>query len=77
MMVGRLRTFDVVLYYGYDLPRPSQERKRKPWCRDIVRKAKEEQGEGDALIDPVPTKILRMNQSTGDQQVIAWRNFFI
>lgn len=51
----------VVLQYGYSLPRPSQEPKGKPWCRDIVRKAKEEEGEGDALIDLILTKMLRMD----------------
>ena len=51
----------VVLQYGYGLPWPSQEPKGEPWCRDIVRKAKEEEGEGDALIDLISTKMLRMD----------------
>ncbi len=51
----------VVLQYGYGLPWPSQKSKGKPWCRDIVQKAKEEEGEGDALIDLISTKMLRMD----------------
>ena len=51
----------VVLEYAYGLPQPTRERKGKPWCQDIVRKAKEEEGEGDALIDLISTKMLRMD----------------
>ena len=51
----------VVLQYGYGLPWPSQELKSEPWCRDIVGKAKDMEGEGDALIDLISTKMLRMN----------------
>ena len=50
----------VVLQYGYGLPWPSQGSKGEPWCRDIVRKAKDMEGEGDALIDLISTKMLRM-----------------
>ena len=51
----------VVLEYAYGLPQPTRERKDKSWCQDIVRKAKEEEGEGDALIDLISTKMLRMD----------------
>ena len=51
----------VVLQYGYGLPWPSQEPKGKPWCRDIVQKAKEGEGEGDTLMDLISTKMLRMD----------------
>lgn len=51
----------VVLQYGYGLPRPSRKRKGKPWCQDIIKAAKDTEGEGDALIDLISTKMLRMN----------------
>ena len=51
----------VVLQYGYGFPRPSQKRKGKPWCRDIAKAAEDMEGEGDALIDLILTKMLRMN----------------
>ena len=51
----------VVLQYGYGLPWPSQEPKGEPWCRDIVRKAKDMEGEGDTLMDLISTKMLRMD----------------
>ena len=51
----------VVLQYGYGLPRPSRKRKGKPWCRDIVKAAEDADGEGDALIDLISTKMLRMD----------------
>ena len=51
----------VVLEYGYDLPRPSRKRKGKPWCQDIVKAAEDAEGEGDALIDLISTKMLRMD----------------
>ncbi len=51
----------VVLQYGYGLPRPSRKRKGKSWCRDIVKAAKDMEGEGDALIDLILTKMLRMD----------------
>ena len=51
----------VVLEYAYDLPQPTRERKGKPWCRDIVQKAEEGEGEGDALMDLISTKMLRID----------------
>jgi len=51
----------VVLQYGYGLPRPSQRRKGKPWCRDVVKAAEDMEGEGDSLIDLISTKMLRMD----------------
>ncbi|MCJ1467473.1 hypothetical protein MMC07_006098 [Pseudocyphellaria aurata] len=52
----------VVLQYRYGLPRPSQEPPMgMPWCRDIVRKVEEEDGEGDALIGLISTKMLRLD----------------
>ena len=51
----------VVFQYGYGLPRPSRKRKGKPWCRDIVKAVEDAEGEGDALIDLISTKMLRMN----------------
>lgn len=51
----------VVLKYGYGLPRPSHKCKGKPWCRDIVQKAEDMEGYGDALIDLISTKMLRMD----------------
>ena len=51
----------VVLEYAYGLPQPTRERKGKPWCRDIVQKAKEGEGEGDTLMDLISTKMLRMD----------------
>lgn len=51
----------VVLQYGYGLPWPSQEPKGKPWCRDIVQKAEEGEGEGDTLMDLISTKMLRID----------------
>ena len=51
----------VVLQYGYGLSWPSQEPKGKPWCRDIVQKAKEGEGEGDTLMDLISTRMLRMD----------------
>ena len=51
----------VVLEYAYGLPQPTRERKGKPWCRDIVQKAEEGEGEGDTLMDLISTKMLRMD----------------
>ncbi len=51
----------VVLEYAYGLPQPTRERKGKPWCRDIVQKAEEGEGEGDTLIDLISTKMLRID----------------
>ena len=51
----------VVLEYGYRLPKPSQKRKGKPWCRDIIKSAENGEGEGDALIDLISTKMLKMD----------------
>ena len=51
----------VVLQYGYGLPWPSQEPRGKPWCRDIIKKAREGEGEGDTLMDLISTKMLRMD----------------
>ena len=51
----------VVLQYGYGLPRPSRVRKGKLWCQDLVQFAEDMEGEGDALIDLVSTKMLRMD----------------
>ena len=51
----------VVLEYAYGLPRPTRERKGKPWCRDIVQKAEEGEGEGDTLMDLISTKMLRID----------------
>ena len=51
----------VVLQYGYRLPRPSKMRKGKPWCRDIVKAADDMEGEGDALIDLISTRMLTMD----------------
>ena len=51
----------VVLEYAYGLPQPTHKRKGKPWCRDIVGKAEEGEGEGDALMDLISTKMLKMN----------------
>ena len=51
----------VVLEYAYGLPQPTRERKGKPWCRDIVRKAEEGEGEGDAFMDLISSKMLRMD----------------
>ena len=51
----------VMLEYAYGLPMTNQERNGKLWCRDIVRKAKGEEGEGDALIDLISTKMLRID----------------
>ena len=42
-------------------PQPTQERKGKPWCRDIVQKAEEGEGEGDTLMDLISTKMLRID----------------
>ncbi len=66
----------VVLEYAYGLPRPTRERKGKPWCRDIV-KAAENGEDGDTLIDLISTKMLRMNyqdrQSASDCVEQAYR----
>ena len=51
----------VVLQYGYGLPKPSRERKGKLWCQDLVQFAEDMEGEGDALIDLISTKMLRMD----------------
>ena len=51
----------VVLEYGYHLPRPSQKRKGKSWCRDLIMSAENGEGEGDALIDLISTKMLKMD----------------
>ncbi|KAL9124034.1 MAG: hypothetical protein Q9217_006594 [Psora testacea] len=51
----------VVLQYGYGLPRPSRKRKGMLWCRDIVKASEDIEGEGDALIDLISTKMLRMD----------------
>ena len=51
----------VVLEYVYGLPQPTRERKGKPWCRDIVQKAEEGEGEGDTLMDLISTKMLRID----------------
>jgi len=51
----------VVLQYGYGLPKPSQERKGKPWCQDLVQLAEDSEGQGDALIDLISIKMLRMD----------------
>ncbi|KAL8857818.1 MAG: hypothetical protein Q9178_005574 [Gyalolechia marmorata] len=51
----------IVLQYGYGLPKPSRKRKGKPWCRDLVLFAEDKEGEGDALIDLISTKMLRMD----------------
>ena len=50
-----------MLEYAYGLPQPTRERKGKPWCRDIVQKAEEGEGEGDTLMDLISTKMLRMD----------------
>ena len=50
-----------MLEYAYGLPQPTRERKGKPWCRDIVQKAEEEEGEGDTLMDLISIKMLRMD----------------
>ena len=50
-----------MLEYAYGLPQPTRERKGKPWCRDIVQKAEEGEGEGDTLIDLISTKMLRID----------------
>lgn len=49
----------VILQYGYGLPWPSQERKGRPWCQDIAKKAREREGEGDTLMDLISTKMLK------------------
>ena len=51
----------VVLEYVYGLPQPTRERKGKPWCRDIVQKAEEGEGEGDTLMDFISAKMLRID----------------
>ena len=51
----------VVLQYGYGLPKPSQKRRGKPWCQDIVKWAANMEGEGDNLIDLISTKMLKMD----------------
>jgi len=51
----------VVLQYGYGLPKPSRKRKGKPWCQDLVQFAEDSEGQGDALIDLISTKMLRMD----------------
>ena len=51
----------VVLEYAYGLPQPTRERKGKPWCRDIVQKAEEWEGEGDTLMDLISAKMLRID----------------
>lgn len=51
----------VIFQYGYGLPRPSRKRKGKPWCRDIVKAVEDMEGEGDALIDLISTRMLRMD----------------
>ncbi len=51
----------VVLKYGYGLPRPSHKCKGMPWCRDIVKKTEDMKGDGNALIDPISVKMLRMD----------------
>ena len=50
-----------MLEYAYGLPQPTRERKGKPWCRDIVQKAEEGEGEGDTLMDLMSTKMLRID----------------
>lgn len=51
----------VVLQFGYGLPKPSRKRKGKPWCRDLAQFAEDGEGEGDALMDLISTKMLRMD----------------
>ncbi len=50
-----------MLEYAYGLPQPTRERKGKPWCRDIIQKAEEGEGEGDTLMDLISTKMLRID----------------
>ena len=50
-----------MLESAYGLPQPTRKRKGKPWCRDIVQKAEEGEGEGDTLMDLISTKMLRMD----------------
>ena len=51
----------VVFEYGYGLPKPRRKRKGSQWCQDIVKAADEEEGQGDALIDLISTKMLTMD----------------
>lgn len=51
----------VVLQYGYGPMKPSQKRKGKHWCRDLIHFAEGGEGEGDALIDLITTKMLRID----------------
>ncbi|KAL8907055.1 MAG: hypothetical protein Q9207_001635 [Kuettlingeria erythrocarpa] len=50
----------IVVEYGYGLPKPSWKRMGRPWCRDLVQFVKDREGEGDALMDLISTKMLRM-----------------
>jgi serine/threonine protein kinase len=51
----------IVLQYEYGLPRPSQKRKGKLWCRDIVKAAENMKEKENALIDLISIKMLRMH----------------
>ncbi|KAI4122902.1 MAG: hypothetical protein LQ341_007256 [Variospora aurantia] len=50
----------IVVHYGYGLPKPSHKRKGMPWCQDLSQFAEDREGEGDALMDLISTKMLRM-----------------
>ena len=70
----------VVLEYGYGLPKPSQKRKGKAWCQDLIHVAEDREGEGDVLIDLISTKMLRMKyrdrRSAEDCLTEAYRQRF-
>lgn len=51
----------IVLQYGYGLPWPNQKFKGKSWCRDIIKKVREGEREGDILMDLISIKMLRMD----------------
>lgn len=51
----------IVMQYGYGLPQPSREHKGTAWCQDLFQFAEDREGEGDALMDFISTKMLVMH----------------
>ncbi|KAL8652821.1 MAG: hypothetical protein Q9210_002458 [Variospora velana] len=49
----------IVVHFGYGLPKPGHKRKGMPWCQDLSQFAEDREGEGDALMDLISTKMLR------------------
>lgn len=51
----------IAVHYVYGHPKPSHKRKGMPWCQDLSQFAEDREGEGDALMDLISTKMLRMH----------------